>query len=58
MDKLVTVREAAELLGLKPVTIRAWIRRRKITYVRLGRAVRIPTSAIEKIIKNGTVHPK
>jgi excisionase family DNA binding protein len=51
-----TVREAAEELGLSPATIRAWIRQRKIGYVRLGRAVRIPASEIGRIVERGTVH--
>ena len=52
-----TVREAAEELGLSPATIRAWIRQRRIGYVRLGRAVRIPASEIRRLIEQGTVPP-
>jgi excisionase family DNA binding protein len=55
-EQPVTVREAAEELGLSPATIRAWIRRRKIGYVRLGRAVRIPASEMRRIVERGTVH--
>jgi excisionase family DNA binding protein len=50
-----TVREAAEELGLSVATIRAWIQQRKICYVRLGRAVRIPASEIRRLIERGTV---
>lgn len=50
-----TVREAAEELGLSPATIRLWIRQRRIGYVRLGRAVRIPASEIHRIVERGTV---
>jgi excisionase family DNA binding protein len=50
-----TVREAAEELGLSPATIRAWIRRRKIGYVRLGRAVRIPVTEIRRLLDQGMV---
>jgi excisionase family DNA binding protein len=50
-----TVRETADELGLSPATIRLWIRRRKIGYVRLGRAVRIPAGEICRIIERGTV---
>jgi excisionase family DNA binding protein len=50
-----TVKEAAEELGLSPATIRLWIRQRKIGYVRLGRAVRIPPSEIRRIVERGTV---
>jgi excisionase family DNA binding protein len=52
-----TVKEAAEELGLSAATIRAWIRQRRIGYVRLGRAVRIPPGEIHRIVERGTVHP-
>ena len=50
-----TVRETAEELGLSPATVRAWIRERRIGYVRLGRAVRIPASEIRRLVERGTV---
>jgi excisionase family DNA binding protein len=50
-----TVRQTADELGLSPATLRAWIRERRIGYVRLGRAVRIPASEIRRLIERGTV---
>jgi excisionase family DNA binding protein len=50
-----TVRETAEELGLSPATLRAWIRERRIGYIRLGRAVRVPASEIRRLIERGTV---
>jgi excisionase family DNA binding protein len=41
MSKLLTVVEAAEVLRIKPATIRAWVLRRKINSFRVGRSVRI-----------------
>jgi excisionase family DNA binding protein len=53
---MLTVNEAAQELGLRPGTIRAWLLRRQIGCVRLsGRCVRIPWSEIDKIISAGTV---
>jgi len=52
-----TVRETSEELGLSPATIRAWMRQRKIGYVRLGRAVRIPVAEIHRIVERGAVPP-
>jgi excisionase family DNA binding protein len=52
-EKLLTVRQAAELLQLSPLTIRAWIRRGKIRAVYLGSdaaGYRVPASEIERII--------
>ena len=54
-DTARTVREAAEELGLSPATIRAWIRQRRLGYLRLGRAVRIPASEIRRIVDRGMV---
>lgn len=53
-EKLLTGAQVAEMLGLKPVTIRQWIAKRKLASVKVGdRAVRIPASEIEKIIERG-----
>ena len=52
---MLRVEEAAQELGLKPSTIRAWILRRRITYVKLNRAVRIPRVEVERIIREGTI---
>ena len=50
-----TVQKAAERLGLKPSTLRAWILHRKISYVKIGRAVRIREQEIERIIRENTI---
>lgn len=53
---LLSVNEAAEILGLKPSTIRAWLlRRRNLRFVRCGRAIRIPAEAIDRFIAENTV---
>jgi excisionase family DNA binding protein len=53
-DVLLTVQEAANRLALKPATIRRWILTRRIDVVRPGaRAVRVPASAVQKIIDQG-----
>jgi excisionase family DNA binding protein len=52
---MLTVKQAAERLGLKDATLRAWIGQRRIGIVRLGRAVRIPPEEIERLIAEGTI---
>jgi excisionase family DNA binding protein len=53
-DRLLTVREAAEMLGVAPSTIYQWSYERRIPSVKLmGRALRFRLSAIEKIIRAG-----
>jgi excisionase family DNA binding protein len=54
-SKLLTVHETAEHLGLTISCLRAWLARRRIASVRLGRAVRIPFSEIERLIEEGYV---
>jgi excisionase family DNA binding protein len=53
-EKLLTVGEVAERLALKPSTIRRMILERRIDTVRpAARAVRVPESAVEKILVRG-----
>ncbi len=50
-DRLLDVREAAALLGLKPPTLYQWAYERRIPVVKLfGRALRFRLSTIEKLI--------
>jgi excisionase family DNA binding protein len=53
-EKLLTGAQVAQMLGLKPVTIRQWIAKRKLASIKVGdRAVRIPASEVNKIIERG-----
>jgi len=52
--KLITIREAANRLGLKESTIRKYILKRQIAYVKPSvRAVRIPIVELERILAAG-----
>jgi excisionase family DNA binding protein len=53
--RLLTVTEAADLLALKVKTLRAWIAARRIGCVRLGGAVRIPATEVQRLIEEGTI---
>ena len=53
--QLLTVEEAAADLSLSVHTIRAWIAKRKIVFVRVGRAVRVPSTEIARLIERGTI---
>lgn len=52
---LLTVRQAAEKLGLRECTIRLWLAQRKLPRVSCGRSVRIPAVAIEEFIERNTI---
>jgi excisionase family DNA binding protein len=54
-ERLLTLEQAAERLGMKPVTLRMWASARKIARVKINRAVRIPESEITKIIERGLI---
>jgi excisionase family DNA binding protein len=54
-DQLQTIDETAQRLRLKPRTVRRWVFLRKVGYVKVGGAVRIPESEIERVISEGTV---
>ena len=56
--QLLTVAEASEALGIKEATVRAWISKRRITYVKLGRLVRIPAKDIKMLIERATIHSR
>ncbi|HXX17965.1 MAG TPA: helix-turn-helix domain-containing protein [Candidatus Acidoferrum sp.] len=48
--KLLTVQEVATILRITPNTVYRWIKRDNLPVVRLGYLVRVPLSAIEKLI--------
>ncbi|GAB3989920.1 helix-turn-helix domain-containing protein [Actinoallomurus acanthiterrae] len=56
-DRLLTVEEAAELFGTTPRFPRRLIEERRITFVKLGRHVRIPESAVREFISARLVEP-
>ena len=53
-----TVEQAATELNLSRATIRAWIAQRRLGHVRLGRAIRIPVSEIQRVLESGYVPPE
>ncbi|KJK58360.1 DNA-binding protein [Saccharothrix sp. ST-888] len=60
-DRLLTVRAVAEMLGTWETSGERFPRRlieeRRITFVKVGRLVRIPESAVIELIAANTVQP-
>jgi len=52
-SKLLTVAEVAASMGLSRATIRKWVLLRKITNIRLGRAVRIEEAELQRLLLAG-----
>jgi excisionase family DNA binding protein len=57
MERLLTVAEVAELLGTSERFPRRLIAERRIRFVRVGRHVRIPASAVSEFVGAGLVEP-
>jgi excisionase family DNA binding protein len=57
MDRLLTVDQVAELLGTTVRFPRRLIEERRITFVKVGRHVRIPESAVSAFVVANTVEP-
>ena len=57
VERLLTVAEVAELLGTTERFPRRLIAERRIRFVRIGRHVRIPESAVREFIAAGLVEP-
>jgi excisionase family DNA binding protein len=56
-EKMLTVVEAAARLNTSPRFPRRLIAERRIAFVRVGRHVRIPESALEELLQAGRVEP-
>ncbi|UPK76412.1 excisionase family DNA-binding protein [Nocardioidaceae bacterium SCSIO 66511] len=57
-DKLLTVAEAAERLGTTERFPRRLVAERRIRFVKVGRHVRFPASALAEYIATNTVEPR
>ena len=53
MERLHSVDEAAELLRVKPVTVRSWVYKGWLVPVRLGRRVLLTERELERFIEEG-----
>ncbi|GAA4657403.1 helix-turn-helix domain-containing protein [Streptomyces chumphonensis] len=57
MDRLLTVAEVADRLGTSIRFPRRLVEERRITFVKVGRHVRIPESAVGDYVREHTVAP-
>jgi excisionase family DNA binding protein len=54
-SRLLTVREAGELTGYQPGTIRGWVNARMIPAVRIAHTIRIRDDDLQQFIERNTV---
>jgi excisionase family DNA binding protein len=52
-----TIAQAAVELGVSPHTVRAWIGRRRLGHLKLGRAVRVPHADVQRLIDQSYTPP-
>jgi excisionase family DNA binding protein len=51
MEKLLTLQETAEVLGVKVPTLYNWVSERKITVVKVGRLVKFDSKDVREFIE-------
>lgn len=56
-ENLLTVKQAASILGLQESTVRKWVLSRRLAVVRLGRSVRLRRDEVETLISRNYVSP-
>src|SRR5271163_604935 len=56
-DKLLSIPEAAERLGLSRHTIRAWVQKRQIQHYKLGRRILISPESLTSFLAKRLVEP-
>ncbi|HEX8283249.1 MAG TPA: helix-turn-helix domain-containing protein [Pyrinomonadaceae bacterium] len=54
-DRLVSIKDAAEILAISPWTIRAWVTQGKISSAKLGARRLIPESEINRLLAEAIV---
>ena len=57
MEKLLTTKQAAELLACSEAAIRKWLYQRRIPAVKVGRLVRLRVADLEALVASGTRIP-
>jgi excisionase family DNA binding protein len=55
--RLLSVEEAADYLGISPGTMRNWLSRRRVEYVKVGRLTRVSQAALDRYVAVNTVRP-
>ncbi len=57
MEKLLSVTDAAQRLGISRHTLNGWVSKRKVPFVKLGRRTLFNPADLSRIIKAATFEP-
>ena len=52
MDRLLTVKDAAELLSCSEAAVRKWIYQRRLPHVKVGRLTRLRLSDVKAVVRD------
>ena len=55
MEPLLSIEQAADLLGVSPWTVRKWVSTNRVRVVRLGRRVLLEQHELRRIIEAGRI---
>lgn len=55
MESLLNIKQAAQILGVAPVTIRLWISQKKIPYHKIGKLIKFVPSEIQELVEKTKV---
>ncbi len=58
MEKLLSVNDAAQRLGISRHTLNCWVSKRKVPFIKLGRRTLFNPADLERMIKAATVEPR
>jgi excisionase family DNA binding protein len=56
--RLVTVQEAARYLAVSVSTLYGWVWQRRISFVKVGRALRFDLADLEAFVEANKMHPR
>lgn len=55
LEELLRIPQAARILGIRPKTLRDWVWRRKVTFIKVGKGVAFRPSDLRKFIEKNVV---
>lgn len=58
MNKLLTMDQASEYLGISKLTLYGWVSARKVGFIKVGRLVKFKQTELDKWIDQHTVKPR
>jgi excisionase family DNA binding protein len=58
LSNLLSVQDAAKILGVSPWTVRSWLSQRKLSFIKVGRLTRLSPAVLQQFINRNTVQAR